>query len=147
MANSTASLTPKQQQVYDGLASRKTITAIAKKMGITTTGVYGHMRNIRKAGVQIPGEEVPAVRNGRRRAVPADLAAVAASSDLAPAVSSPDGPEASLKLAINGSEDRVRAIDEEIGQLEGRIAELRAERDGIEQQHQKYTAALTALLT
>lgn len=52
-------LTPKQRQVYDALYQGRTVHQIAKRLKITPSGVYGHMRQIRKAGVSLADMGMP----------------------------------------------------------------------------------------
>jgi DNA-binding CsgD family transcriptional regulator len=51
MEAAAATPTRKQQQVLDYLRNGKTPAHIAKRMGISTNGVYGHMRKLRKMGL------------------------------------------------------------------------------------------------
>lgn len=44
-------VTKRQQVVLDGLAAKKTPDEIAKQMGISVNGVYGHIRRLKKAGL------------------------------------------------------------------------------------------------
>ncbi len=44
-------LTPKQRQVYDLILSGVKPPAVAKKLKITTSGVYGHLRKMRDVGI------------------------------------------------------------------------------------------------
>ncbi len=59
---STKQVTTRQQAVIDGLAAGKEPKAIAKEMGISVNGVYGHMRRLKKAGL--------ISKNGKKRGRP-----------------------------------------------------------------------------
>lgn len=58
----TTSLSKKQQQVLTHLEKGRTPKEIAKKMGVTVTGIYGHMRRIERKGHTVPrsGQSKPA---------------------------------------------------------------------------------------
>ena len=61
---SDITLTPKQAQVFSLLSEGQKVSAIAKKMKITPSGVYGHIRKMREIGVVMPGEAIDT--NGAR---------------------------------------------------------------------------------
>lgn len=52
----THTLTPKQTQVIDLLKRGRSVAQIAKTMKISESGVYGHIRRLKEAGVDVPGQ-------------------------------------------------------------------------------------------
>jgi hypothetical protein len=52
-------LTAKQAEVFKLLAGGMKPSDVAKKMKISSSGVYGHIRKMRAHGVAIPGEAIP----------------------------------------------------------------------------------------
>jgi DNA-binding CsgD family transcriptional regulator len=64
-------LSPKQNRVWDLLSQDKTPAEIAKVMKITVNGVYGHIRRIERAGIDVSAfrssNGSSRKRGGRRR--------------------------------------------------------------------------------
>lgn len=133
-------LTPKQQEVLAMLHKGMKPQEIAKKLKITNSGVYGHMRQMRKAGVQLPGEQLADSRvspNGtantpREPVEPHGFDADAGAVD-------------ALEVALKSCKDSIAAIDAEIEQLDARRAELAKAKQRDEDAAEHYTAALVAL--
>lgn len=58
-------LTTKQRKVLDLLEAGANVKEVARQMKISEAGVYGHVRNLRKAGVTLPAERMgPSGGNG-----------------------------------------------------------------------------------
>lgn len=132
-------LTAKQAQVYDLLDRGETPPAIAKKLKISSSGVYGHMRNIREAGVTLPSERVAAngdATNGD--GPPAD-----------PPHSFIDGagqtPEQFLDVAISDAQGAMSEVTDVIASHEQAIEQARAEHARLVSRIEKLDAARQAL--
>lgn len=143
-------LTAKQQEVIKHLRDGKDVAWIAKRFGITGSGVYGHMRNIRKAGITLPGETM----NGGTPPAPSKPAPAASkpaaeAAPQSPAVPSPTvevgDPAATLRAAIEQSNARAQAVAEEIASLNAHADALRQEGESLSVKREKYEAALKAL--
>jgi flagellin-like hook-associated protein FlgL len=126
----TSALTSKQRKVYDAISAGTPPAEIARQLKISPSGVYGHMRNIRKTGVALPGydgqletpSQAPAATNG----------------------AAPD-PLASLAAAIDHMQAERDANGAEVARLEERVQELVAQRTTLDERIEKYSAALGAL--
>lgn len=120
MSTTAVKLTPKQQQVIEALDRGEAPPAIAKKMKISASGVYGHIRNIRKLGIVIPGESLGS--NG-------------------------DGPTADAEPLIPpggytpSAEDEAPAVDAETF-LEGEVARAQADLAKLGDDHAALTESL-----
>lgn len=131
-------LTPKPRQVYDLLTDGMKPPEIAKRMRITRSGVYGHMRQIRKLGITLPGESLnggaAATRPGATPPTPSgvnNLISVAGSID----------PLTAIKTASLKASERRAEIDQEVEQMSQRASQLKEERAGIEEQLGRYERA------
>lgn len=104
-----SNLSKKQQEVYDRLSAGQKPPEIAKVLKITTSGVYGHMRKMRAAGVELPGERMS---NGvAPTAKPAEVKVKSVKSRPAVApVSAPVGIEASIREALAAAEREVASL-------------------------------------
>jgi Bacterial regulatory proteins, luxR family len=129
----TAALTPKQRQVYELLGAGTPPAEIARHLKISPSGVYGHMRNIRAAGVDLPGDD--------GQPPPAPPQPQAASNGSAAS----DDPRAALTAAIDRTQAQREATDVEVQRAEQRIGELTAQRTALDERIERYNAALGAL--
>lgn len=130
-------LTPKQSQVYDLLVAGEKPSAVAKRMKISQSGVYGHIRKIREAGFAIPSEQIgtsepsetPAPTNGVAKMIetPEDVARV-------------------IKAAVSAANDRLAAITEQEKGISTRLEQLGAEREQIVAQVAKFDKAQDVLV-
>lgn len=127
-------LTPKQKQVRDLLAKGLAPAEVAKRLRISPSGVYGHIRNMRAAGIELPAETTES--NGASAEAPPPPAPVAPVPD-----GEPD-PTLALREAIEYERTRVSAIAEEIAEHETEIAALRDEHETRSARAEKYQAAL-----
>lgn len=114
---STNTLTPKQEEVLSLLADGVKPPAIAKKLKISTSGVYGHMRNMRRAGVTLPTEDLSALGAQDHEAK------VAASADNG----RPPTPEEFIAEALHNVQEQVREREALIKDAEGVIERTRGE--------------------
>jgi septal ring factor EnvC (AmiA/AmiB activator) len=137
-ATPTPALTPKQQKVFELLGAGTPPAEIAKRLKISPSGVYGHMRNMRAAGAQLPGEVV-------RSLTPPPSAAVLTNGATTTATAVTADPAQSLKDAIDRDQERAEQISSQISELQQRIDELGNERDVLQARTQKYNAAISAL--
>lgn len=148
MSTTAVKLTPKQQQVIDGLDRGEAPPAIAKKMRISASGVYGHIRNIRKLGVVIPGESLGTNGDG-----PADPPAPPLVGDSSGAAAQPDGDagspepeaEAFLEGKIKHAQTTVETLDKKHAELTASLAETEAAKAAALDRIAKLDAALQAL--
>lgn len=124
-------LTPKQQKVADLVSAEVPVAEIAKRLKISTSGVYGHIRNIRALGVELDAAdgETP----------------VAAPPPVALANGAPGDPAAALQSAIHAGSRELAEIDSERDSLQARIAVLAQTRVDTEARLAKYQTALDAL--
>jgi hypothetical protein len=121
-------LTPKQKQVLDLLEQGKKPPAIATKLKISRSGVYGHMRNLRKLGIGLPGERID----------DHDLPPVA--HPTANTNGLPD-PLAALRAATELGTSRLEEIALEVEELRTRDNMLAAESVQVREQLERYTRA------
>jgi hypothetical protein len=161
-------LTPKQQEVVKLLDKGHDIPSAAAEMGITPSGVYGHIGRIRKAGIPlaVPPEkqtiaakkralqtiaEIPAPRPIRGDAVimryALDKTEVAALQEATNGHTEipDDGVRAFIESAIDNCTARINAREEQIKSFEGKIEETRALRDAEAKHLLSLQAAIAAL--
>lgn len=119
-------LTKKQQRAFDLLSSGKSPAQAAKRMGITTNGVYGHLRRIREKGHEVTfrGRDVNGSKSSRR------------STTTRSAASSPNGSSPNGKPSFESIQEVHKTIDsavvlatDRLRQIEGRRKEIAAEQE------------------
>jgi transposase len=139
-----ATLTPKQEQVLALLGQDKTVQQIAKKLKISPSGVYGHMRRMREAGIEIPGDS-----NSGRGAQVTPLAEVLSNGDSSGSVTFGSTPDVTVRefieSAIGTEKARLEIMNEETDKILTRKAELDAEKTRTVGEIEKYDRALEAL--
>lgn len=156
MAEQQKQLTEKQKQVLDMLEAGAEVPAIAKKMKVTPSSVYNHIRNIRKAGYTIPAETIAEAPNGAAPPAEPESAPASYQSPLTSFVidgqggsdrngTTPLDPEAALREAITSIDSRRAEIETEISALTVSIEGLRQETELLSTRRGKYDAALSAL--
>jgi hypothetical protein len=142
MTTTSPTLTPKQQKVRDLLKKGDSIDEIAKKLKISTSGVYAHKRNIE----QLLGSDAFVGSNGSTPPAAApEVPKPAASPELQEAwrgalaeTREAADPAEVLKAAIATNEVRAAEVKTEIEKLTAEDAE-------ITERLAKYNAALSAL--
>lgn len=128
----TQALTPKQRQVLDLLNRDVSPTEVARRLKISPSGVYGHMRNIRAAGVEIDNL---ALATGPAAPAPEPEALTAVSTR---ATNGEADPAQALTSALESGRERLTAID-------AQIDALGTERSALAARLEKLDAALGAL--
>lgn len=130
-------MTPKQREVLDLLTAGQRPPAIAKKLKLTRSSVYNHMRNMRKMGVSLPNEQIT------DPVAPVPPTPVAASNG-----ASANGyadPVESLRAARAAQERRLDEIAEEVTVMREREEKLSEERTEVEGFLTRVVAATKAL--
>jgi hypothetical protein len=138
-------LTKMQQKVLNELRKGHKAAAIAKTLKITPSGVYGHIRRMKEAGVELPGQNGSQHATVRAAAPPAVSLPTALREVARDNGVSPD-PERALRAALSVGTARVEAINAEVEQLNERIGELGAERETVIATGMRHERALAALL-
>jgi DNA-binding Lrp family transcriptional regulator len=141
-------LTKMQEKVLKELQAGHKASAISKKLKISPSGVYGHIRRMKEAGVEIPGQDRSQHVAVTRAAPPAmslptALREVSSSGN---GVSVAPDPEKALRAALALGTARVEAINAEVDQLNARITELGAERENVIATGMRHEKALAAVL-
>lgn len=137
-------LTKMQEKVLKELQAGHKASAISKKLKISSSGVYGHIRRMREAGVELPSQA-----SSRHATVSAAPPAVSLPTALAEAARDNGvaaDPEKALRAALSFGTARVEAINAEVDQLNARISELGAEREAVVATGMRHEKALAALL-
>lgn len=121
----TATLTPKQQQVAEAMFKfNGDVGKAAKKLKITPSGVYGHLRRMKEAGFDQYGARIASSSNGR------------SSNGHMP----PDTDNEALMIAVKTFVESVQAArrdaetlrdekDEAIAAAEAKLVDLREQRE------------------
>lgn len=138
----TQALTPKQTQVLDLLKRGTAPAEIAKRLKISPSGVYGHMRNIRQAGYEIPESGNGPDPASAPTQLPPQTTLV--DQDLTPPTPVLD-PAQALQAAIAEGKRRTEAIDVEVSDLHEQCAALEAEQELVAARTEKFSQALSAL--
>jgi hypothetical protein len=136
---SASALTPKQQHVFNLISEGVTPAAIAKQMKISPSGVYGHMRHIRQAGVTLP------IGSSQEAAPPQATSTPAFTSSNTSHANGTVEPSEALGAAVSQGEARVEEIDDELVGLRAQIDGLETERSSTEERIAKFKGALAAL--
>lgn len=132
-------LTPKQTQVYDLLVAGDKPSAVAKRMKISQSGVYGHIRKIREAGFTIPSEQI-----GTSDA--AETPAPAAATNGASSIETPEDVARVIKAAVITANERLAAITEQEKGISTRLEQLGVERQAIVARVEKLDKAQEVLV-
>jgi DNA-binding CsgD family transcriptional regulator len=141
MANTT--ITPKQKEVLGLLGQGKTVDQIAKKLKITNSGVYGHIRRMKEAKIDVPS--TPSAAPARASA-PKPYPAAAAASNGSSVESDLDiDVEGTVRRAIEQGRARLASISDEIAAHEESVSDLRNTQAGMAREIEHYDAALAAL--
>lgn len=125
----TDELTAKQRRVYALLEEGHKPAEIAKRMKITRSGVYGHIRHIRRAGVVLP-EERP-FTNGEVASPNGEVAV--------------DGVEEMLSVAIASSKAEYDALGERLNEALAGVEECQERQAEAGEQLARYQQALNIL--
>lgn len=137
-------LTTMQTKVLRELEAKRSVKEISKKLKISPSGVYGHMRRIKEAGVTLPGQDRAPQHATVKSAPPAiplpEVREVSSGNGVTP------DPEQALRAALAVGTARVEAINTEVDQLNARINELGAERETVIATGMRHEKALAAVL-
>lgn len=128
-------LTPKQREVLDLLSAGQRPPAIAKKLKLTRSSVYNHMRNMRKLGIELPNERVGFDSEPEPAAPNTNGASANGYTD----------PIDALDAAILLGRKRLEEIAEDLDAIRERGERLNAERDEVTGQLQRFERATEAL--
>lgn len=131
-------LTPKQREVLDLLGAGQRPPAIAKKLKLTRSSVYNHMRNMRKLGIELPNERVGTSSE------PEPVGVNLGNTNGASANGYTD-PIDALDAAILLGRKRLEEIAEDLDAIRERGERLHAERDEVTGQLQRFERATEAL--
>lgn len=119
MPDAVEGLTPKQQEVLKLLRQQKSIPDIAKRLKISTSGVYGHVRKIRAAGIEPLLDDAEVLREVASTAVPATPTSVNGVVGT---------PEESIRSALSESNDKLGEIGEVIAAANAAIHDAETEK-------------------
>lgn len=128
-------LTPKQREVLDLLSAGQRPPAIAKKLKLTRSSVYNHMRNMRKLGIELPNERVGFDSEPEPAAPNTNGASANGWAD----------PLEALEAATALGRKRLEEIAEAVDTMRERGERLNAERDEITDQLGRFERATKAL--
>lgn len=119
-------LSKKQEKVKSALENGKTPTQVAKSMGISTAGVYGHIRRI-----QAKGFEVSRLENASRK--PEKAKAAPEKQSKAKQESPRNGVRPAGHIA-EGIQDLIRFADDREKQIQEELSVLIGQRNSVEDQ-------------
>lgn len=122
-------LTPKQRRVYEYLKQGHKPPQIAKSMKVTRSSVYNHVRNIRRLGVTLPGEQMPGEKPESTNGAVTDAVEQAVKDAIA-----------STETTLASIEEQERNYREQIDRLAANRAELTAKRGRYEKALEQLSA-------
>lgn len=110
-------LSKKQKKVKSALENGKTPTQVAKSMGISTAGVYGHIRRIQAKGFEVSRLENASRKPEKAKAAPGkqNKAKTETRNGVKPAGHIAEG----IQDLIRFADDREKQIQEELAVLVG----------------------------
>jgi len=157
MSPTTTGPTAKQQEVLAGLQAGKTVDDLAKQMKVTKSAIYGHMRLLRDAGIELPevhtGSSSPAPASGTTPTPRRSSARGGRRSSPAPAANgtsfSLDGVFSTVAQQIEAQrallEQRFAAIDGEVAQHQAAIEALGTQKVEVTQAIERLQAVAASI--